>query len=169
MANSITKSNLFSEARNNIVDLISANVSDPITSASEFRKWIYAREPDMKSAGFKGFPIIIIHPSELEINNRAKSLDRKSKMISWTVEIEVVSSDRGNGTNGGKGLSHMDSISNSIVEVLNDTTNLDTLRNNRIHNLTFAASGVLTESLADELVYRRSFIVNIETKIQTSS
>jgi len=169
MANLITKSNLFSEARNNIVDIVSANVSDPISSASEFRKWIYAREPDIKSAGFKGFPIIIIHPSELGIDENRKSLDLKSKQVNWTIEIEIVSSDRGNGSNGGKGLSHMDSISNSIMEVLNDKTNLNTLRSNRLHKLTFSTSGVITESLADELVYRRSFILSMMAKFQTSS
>lgn len=169
MATTITKSNLFSEARNNIVDIVKANVSDPISSSSEYRKWIYSREPDFKDAGFKGFPVIIIYPSEVDIPTDRKSLDLKSKWVNWTIEVEVISSDRGNGSGGGNGLSHMDSISNSILEVLNDKTNLNTLISNRLHNLTFSTSGVSTEPLADELVYRRTFIVNMNTKMQMSS
>jgi len=168
MATAITKSNLFSEPRNNIVDIISANLTDPVSSSSQFRKWIYSREPDIKSAGFKGFPIVIINASELDKLKAQRTVDRKSNKVDWTIEMEVISSDRGNGKQAGRGLEYLDSVSDQLVQVLGDTTNLDTLRENLIHNLTFSASGVDTESLADELVFRRTFILNFDTKIQTS-
>ena len=41
MATFVNKTNLFSEARNNVVDLIKTNIDDPTTSASEFKKRKY--------------------------------------------------------------------------------------------------------------------------------
>jgi hypothetical protein len=166
----ITYTNLFSEARNNIVSLLSnkSNVADPTTASSEFRKWIYAREPDVKSSDFKGYPFIIIHPVDFE-NDEGGSVDGKSKFVSWEIEIEIVASDRGYGGQDGKGLTHIDAVSDSIAQTLADMTNRKTLQTQAMYFARFTSSQVVTEDIGEELVYRRSFILEFRSRIQVSA
>ena len=90
MADQVIYSNLFSESRNNVVALITTtNVPDPVSVSSEFRKWIYSREPDAKSTDFGGYPYIIVHPSNVDfggLEEGGKSLDMKSEMVLWDID-----------------------------------------------------------------------------------
>ncbi len=126
----IDNTNLISEPRDNVVSLISntSNVSDPVSSPSEFRKWIYSRDPSIKSTSFSGYPFIVIGPTRIDTSGSA-SLDSSKRFVNWTIDIEVVSSDRGYGESSGKGLSYNDSITNDILKTLLDKSNRETLRN----------------------------------------
>lgn len=167
MANRITYANVYSESRNNIKDLISANVTDPIISSAEYRKWIYSREPDVKSSDFAGYPFIIIYGSNVDPVLDKSSCDGKSKFVDFTIEIEIVTSDRG--YEDGKGLTHMDSISNGIFEVLLNHTNRRTLRQNGLSFADPSASSVVQEPIQNELTYRRSFILSLRTRMTVSA
>lgn len=168
MAN-VTYTNLFSEARNNIVSLITSNVSDPVTSSSEFRKWIYSRLPDVKDSEFSGYPLIIVHPADVDIAMGGSTLDGKSKNVSWDVEIEIVTSDRGYGGNSGKGLTHMDSISDSLMQVFMDKSNRNTLTGYRMQMTEPTTTNVVTDVIADELIYRRSIMFSFSSRIHISA
>lgn len=168
MANQVTYSNLFSEARNNIVSIISDNVSDPITSSAEHRKWIYSRYPDTKDTNFKGFPFIVIHPTDTDIEEQG-SVDMKSKPVSWGIEIEIITSDRGYGSEDGKGLSHIDSISDSIIEQLMSKTNRQTLSANSMKFTTPTTTAVVVEDIDNTKIYRRSIMVDCRSRIQISA
>jgi hypothetical protein len=170
MADKVTYENLFSESRNNVVALItSANVPDPTLSSAEFRKWIYSREPDAKATDFKGYPYLIVNPTDLDIEKEKGSLDGKSKFVYWDIEIEIVTSDRGYGEQDGKGLTHMDSISNSLVKTFMNKTNRNTLSTNSMMFVNPTTTAVGTEIIEDELVYRRSLILSFKSRIQVSS
>jgi len=172
MASQVTYINLFSESRNNVVALItSSNVSDPTISAAEVRKWIYSREPDVKASGFEGYPFIIVHPVDLDIEGEdgRGSLDGKSKVVFWDIEIEIVTSDRGYGDQDGKGLSYMDSISNSLIQTFMNITNRKTLSNNSMKFVNPTTTAVGTEVIDNELVYRRSIILSFKSRIQVSA
>ena len=170
MANQVTYQNLFSESRNNVVALVtSTNVPDPTLSSAEFRKWIYSREPDVKSADFKGYPFIVINPVDLDIEAEGGSLDGKSKFIYWDIEIEIVTSDRGYGEKDGKGLTYMDSISNSLIKTFMNITNRKTLSTNSMKFVNPTTTAVGTEVIDNELVYRRSFILSFKSRIQVSA
>ena len=167
----VTYTNLFSEARNNVVTLISnsSNVSDPITPTSVFRKWIYSREPDVKDASFEGYPFIIIHPVDFGTDEESNgSLDGKSKRVFWDVEIEIVTSDRGYGQKDGQGLTYMDSISNNIAQTLLNITNRNTLSNQSMKFVRPTTTAVSTEIVSNELVYRRSILLSFQSRIQVS-
>jgi hypothetical protein len=166
----ITYSNLFSEARNSIVSLISSssNVPDPCVASSEFRKWIYAREPDVKATDFSGYPFIIIHPSDVEIGDKG-SLDGKSKSTSWNMEIEIVASDRGYGNKNGMGLTHIDNISNNVIKTLLSETNKKTLRGYGLYFTKPVSTPVTNDIVANELVFRRSIMVSYNTRMQVSA
>ena len=170
MADQVTYQNLFSESRNNVVALVtSTNVPDPTLSSAEFRKWIYSREPDVKSADFKGYPFIVINPVDLDIEAEGGSLDGKSKFIYWDIEIEIVTSDRGYGEKDGKGLTYMDSISNSLIKTFMNITNRKTLSTNSMKFVNPTTTAVGTEVIDNELVYRRSFILSFKSRIQVSA
>lgn len=172
MANQVTKSNLFSESRNNVVALITAtNVADPISVSTEFRKRIYSRDPDTKSIDFGKYPYIIVHPAEVDIEKEKgqASVDGKSKFVYWTIEVELVASDRGGGNKDGKGLSHIDAMSDDIAETFNSKTNRKTLSTNSMKFASFDTTTVTTEVQTDTRIYRRSIVLNFESRIQVSS
>jgi hypothetical protein len=156
----VASTNLISEPRNNVVSLISnkSNVADPITSSSEYRKWIYSRDPDIKAADFAGYPFIVINPATIDTSNGA-SLDMTRRFVDWTIEIEVVSSDRGQGNRAGKGLTHNDAITDDILETLLKVANRKTLISQGMSLNTPIISDVLIEPLKHELTYRRIITV----------
>ena len=169
MANQVTYQNLFSESRNNVIALItSSNVPDPTISSAEFRKWIYSREPDAKSSDFKGYPYLIVHPCDLDIEKELGSLDGKSKFVYWDIEIEIITSDRGYGEKDGKGLIHMDTLSNNLIKTFMNITNRKTLSTNSMKFINPTTTAVGTEVIDNELVYRRSIIISFKSRIQVS-
>jgi len=169
-ADRVDYTNLFSESWNNIYQLIkdTSNVPDPISSSGQYRKWVYSREPDVKASDFGGYPFIIVYPSEFDQEQEGSSHDGKSKFLSWPIEIEVVTSDRGYGCKDGLGQSHLDTISNSIVQTLNDVTNRALLRRNGLYFVNPKSGGQSQDPLAKELVYRRSFMLALRGKMQVS-
>lgn len=171
MANQVTYQNLFSESRNNVIDLMTAaNISDPNISSAEFRKFIYSREPDVKSNDFKGYPYLIVHPADVDIEKEKGkgSVDMKSKDVFWDIEIEIVTSDRGYGEKDGQGLVQIDTLSNSFIKTFMDKTNRVKLSNNSLKFGGVETTAVVTEVNHKELVYRRSIMISFKSRIQIS-
>jgi len=166
----VTYSNLFTESRKNLVSLISdkSNVSDPVTSSSESRKWIYSREPDVKSNDFSGYPFIIVHPASFTVDERS-SLDLKSKTVFWDIEVEIIASDRGYGSADGKGQSNLDAISNDVMETLLNATNRTTLSQNGMFFSSPQTTSVVSEIIDNERVYRRSIMCSFKSRMQVSA
>lgn len=166
----VTKSNLFSEPRSQILSLINntANVNDPARGSAEFRKWIHSREPDVKANYNQSlYPYIIIFPSSHEHNDWS-TVNGKKKGTIISIEIEIVTSDRGYGGTEGQGLSQMDTICDDVVETLNDLTNRQTLQSRGLGKLMLDATDVGIETRENTLVYRRSIIVTM-TSLKTVS
>lgn len=166
----IDRTNMLTQVRQNFVDLIDnkSNVADPTTATSEHRKWIYAREPDVKAADFAGFPYIVIHLATASFGEM-QSLNRKSSFVDFTQEIEVVTSDREFGDRNGKGAEDMDAMSDDILETLNSVTNRNTLRTNGINFVRPNVSYVVDEDFKNTKIYRRSFIIPSRTRMQVSA
>ena len=168
----VTYQNLFSESRNNVVALMTAaNISDPNISSAEFRKWIYSREPDVKSSDFKGYPYLIVNPADVDIEKEKGkgSVDMKSKDVFWDIEVEIVTSDRGYGEKDGQGLTQIDTLSNSFVKTFMDKTNRITLSNNSMKFGGVETTSVSTEVNHKELAYRRSVMISFQSRIQVSA
>jgi hypothetical protein len=167
----VTYTNVFSEPWNNVYSLINnkSNVADPTTISTEYRKWIYSREPDVKSIDFKGYPYIIINSAEQDIGKDKRSVDGKSKEVSWTIFVEVVTSDRGYNNNDGKGSIHCDAISDNIFETFCDMTIRKTLQNNNLYFSDPVANSMVVEPTNQELTYRRTFLLSFKTKMQVSA
>ena len=98
------------------------------------------------------------------------SLDNKTKMVNWTIEVEVITSDRGYGGKDGKGLTHMDAISDSLISIFASATNKTTLRNNGIAFATPESTPVTPNgTIHNELVYERSFIYTFKSRKRVSA
>jgi hypothetical protein len=167
MASRVTSSTIFSAAWQNVYDLVNAraNIADP--SGQTTRKFVYGREPDVKSAGFLGFPYIIVHG--VSSTFKGTTVDMKGSEVSFTCVVEVVTSDRGFGASDGQGLTQLDAISDDLVETFNKVSNRKTLSNN---NLSFSrpdTSDVVAEPLHNTLTFRRSFFLNFKARMQVSA
>ena len=170
MASQITYVNLFSEPRNNVVALLtSTNVSDPTVSSGEYRKWIYSRFPDVKSTSFSGYPIIVVNSTDLDIEMLNGTADGKSKVVNFDIEIEIYTSDRGYGSTDGKGLSHMESISDDIVETFMNVTNRSTLRNFGLSSAMIQPTVISEEAKNNELIYKRIIPLSFMNRIAVSA
>lgn len=170
MATTVTKSNLLTESRQNVYDLIAStsNVVDPTVGSGEFRKWIYSREPDTKVADFKGYPFIIVYPARVDAGTR-QTVNLKKRLLTFTVEVEVVTADVGYNDMSGKGLAHIDAISDDILETFNSTTNRITLSTNKLQMSRPDVTDVTIEALENTLVYRRSIIITFQSYKTVSS
>ena len=170
MAN-ITYANLFSEPRNNVVTLISnsSNVTDPATSSAEYRKWIYSRFPDVKSAEFSGYPFIVVRSTDLNTEIPDSSADGKSKMVNFDIDIEIYTSDTAYGNTSGKGLIHMESISDDLAETFMDMTNRRTLKSYGLAFSTIEPTAISEQELKQQKVYQRIFPLTFKNKLQVSS
>lgn len=171
MASEVTYTNLASEVRNNIIDLITySNIPDPIVgSSSESRKWIYSRQPDVKANDFQGYPYLIVPAVDVDIEPEGGSVDGKYKTVYFECEVEVRTSDRGYGGNNGNGLTYMDSITNNFIKTFNNITNRNTLRSNSLQFANMITSSVGTETINNELVYIRTITLSFNRRIQISA
>lgn len=169
MATRVDKSNLISEVRNNVVDLLKANVSDPTVGSAEYRDWILSRIPDTKASDFIGFPFIVVISPDPEILTKARSGDGKSKMVAWEVEILIYTSDRGYSDMANRGNADSETIGNKVFETFLDKTNRNTLRANNMLFSEPKGQGTVTEALEETLVYIKSIALPFATKMRISS
>jgi len=173
MADRVDYTKLYSEAWQNVYDLINnrSNVVDPLSSTSaEFRKFVYTREPDVKSSDFAGYPYVIVrNAAKDEEEQKGKTLDGKSKFLMWEVEVVVVTSDRGEGERDGQGATQLDTISNDVDQTLNDATNRQTLRDNGLYHVKVTGSRGFPEPRENELTFRRTFVILFMGKMQVTS
>ena len=170
MAN-ITYANLFSEPRNNVVTLIkdSSNISDPATSSAEYRKWIYSRFPDVKSSEFSGYPFIVVCSTDLNTEIPDSSADGKSKMVNFDIDIEIYTSDTAYGNMSGKGLIHIEAISDDLAETFMNITNRKSLKSFGLAFSTIEPTAISEQELKQQKVYQRIFPLTFKNKMQVSS
>ena len=165
MATAVVSTNLLSEAGTNVYDLVksNSNVADPVTSSSEFRKWVYRRMPDVKDTDFSGFPFIVVHPATFE-HDGSQTGNGQVRGTDFAIEVEIVTSDRGYNNMNDKGLTHLDSISDAIVTLFNSNTTRNTLRGNNLRMSTPQPAETGTLIIADKLCFTRSMVITFKGK-----
>lgn len=167
----VTYANIFSEPRNNVVSLISdsSNVSDPVSGSAENRKWIYSRVPDIKAADFAGYPFIVINSSDLDTSIVDQSANARSKMVSFDIDIEIYTSDRGYGYEDGRGLANMEAISDDVFETLMNVTNRNTLRGYGLAFANVEPTAISEQALKNEMTYKRIFPLTFQNRLKVSA
>jgi hypothetical protein len=173
VATRINYSNILSQAWENIYDIVNnkSYVADPTTSSAEFRKWVYSRFPDVKANDFKGYPFIVIHPANVEFLDNANSLDNVSKMIEWSVDIDIYASDRqynGRGLDG-NGRAYVTAISDDIIQTFNTIAVRNTLKANNIQFAKVNSTGNDVDDLNNERIYVQSFTLTFRTKMNVTA
>ena len=167
----VTYANLFSEPRNNVESLISnkSNVNDPVSVSSEYRKFIYSRFPDVKADDFSGYPFIVLKSTDLDTEIPDSSADGKSKMVNFEIEIEIYTSDRAYGNNNGKGLAHMESLSDNIVTTFMNITNRKNLKALGMAFSSIEPTQISEQVLDAQLTYKRIIPLTFKNKMQVSA
>lgn len=170
-AGAVTYSNLVSEPWQHIYELLNSrsNISDPTVGSAEYRKIVYARDPDVKSANFAGFPFIIVRPSTPNLDDGGKSLDMNSRFIAFGIDVEVVTCDREYNNRDGFGATDNDSLSNSVVKVLNNVSNRKTLQTNGLYDLKLEVTSVVVEERENTLIYRRVIVISMRSRLKVSA
>ena len=156
-ASFVSKSTMLSQAWQNVYDIVNnkSYVADPTTVSTQSRKWIYSREPDIKAMDFQEFPYIIVNPATLSFG-KLRSGNRQLRSVSWSIIIEVVTCDRGFSNSDGKGMTHLDVISDDIIEAFNNETVQNTLRANGLLGSTPNVTAAVAEDFSNTKIYRRS-------------
>ena len=165
----VTYQNLFSEPRNNVVALINSDVTDPLASSSKSRKWIYSRVPSVKSTKFAGYPLIVVSPTDLDIEEEMTSGEGKHKFVTFTIEIEILSSDNGYADNNGKGLTYLDSISDDLMTALMDTSNRNAFALNSMEMINPITDAVEVIEFHKEKIYRRTMTLPFKSRLAISA
>jgi len=156
---SIDRTNLTSQSYANIYNLIKDNITDPAGVAN--RKFIYTREPSVKSPNDEGYPLIIIWP--LQLSQDVPSLSMTTKELTWEMEIEVRSTDREK-----EGMAYMEQINDELFELFNSVTNRNTLMGYGMQNITLSQDDVDYVETAQESVYVATFTLTFRRRTLVS-
>ena len=154
---SIDYSNTFSQAHANVFNLINNrnNVADPLDSKGR-RKFVYVREPRVSGRGFADYPIIIISPVDVSQTNAVVSATKS--ITNYSISIQVLCID---GTfpaiATATGAEQLNTISNSILQTLNNETNRTILRNYGLKNFELNSSPSDYDDMEGNLIFMREF------------
>ena len=169
----ITKDKILSLAHANVYNLVNnrSNVSDPSypsdSGTTRSRdNFVHVRMPDIGSPNFRGYPFIIVHPATVSFSKY--SLEGTKSKAKWGVIIEVQSSDRRNvGVGAGQGMPHMDSISDSLIQLFNSQSTQNHFQDLNMFNSQADVNSVEVTNFAGERLFRREFIVKFENLFGT--
>lgn len=157
----IAKTNLYSQAYANLYNLINTrtNIADPVDS-NGVRKFIYRREPRNRAKGFRGYPLIILHPIDISFDNPSFSKNIKDETFKF--EIEIWSSDDIDNYEN-RGAEFVDTISNSLLTTL--TSNESTLVEYGMYNMDISSSPADTLQVGNSFLFTRIFSISFKNRM----
>jgi len=154
---SVNNTNIFTEPRDLIKALINSNVVDPKRGrVNSPRRWIYRQIPDTTSRDFAGYPFIVIKSVEGDSNE----VDLQGCTSDFEMELEVESFVEFNDTNA-----RVDSLSNSIYQILNSFANKKTLASQNLHLISITAGPYDDEEIESKKVNTRKFTITYTATI----
>lgn len=163
----VSYENLITAVRDNIVEVIENNITDPISSASFKRKWLYSRQPDRKSRDFSGFPYIVIPSPQISLQE-TQTYDMTQTEVSWDTEITIHASDRGWGNQNGRGLEWTNSISNEVMKVFLNRQVRQLLQENNMYFSRPEISNIDVIELDNTLIYEVSVFLPFKSRLTIS-
>lgn len=154
----VNTTNIFSEARTQISNLINSNVSDPKTGTTNSRRrWLYREFPDTTSRDFAGYPIIVIYSPELD--ESPEDLQGCTSNGEQTMAIEVYVEF--NDTNA-----RVDEISNSVFSTLRSLTNKHELLKSNIDIININAGPFDSQVEDGKQLSTRRFLLEFESTLE---
>ena len=151
----VDNSNLFSQPHANIFNLINnrSNIADPEDSSGA-RRFVYVRMPRVNATSFPGYPFIIIPP--IQTNQDGRVVDASKADTVFTLNIVVMTVDQVNQSSvTPSGANQLDTISNSILQILNASRT--TLRNQGMKHFQLTSSEADIDEIDNQNVFVREF------------
>jgi hypothetical protein len=126
--------------------------------------------PDVKGVEFQGYPFIVVNEAKItSAVQRRRTLDGKSQLTDFKLEVEVYTSDVAYGNLRGKGSTHNHQISNEIVELFYNHTVRVQLRTLGLLFSEPEVEEAVSAPIQEQLAWQRSIILNFRTKMQVTA
>lgn len=157
----IDYTNMMSQAWQNVFDIIDNRtyVADPVSVSG--RKFVYTREPRLKTPDFQGFPFIVVDQAKMIPVNQM--INYKRKGITHSITVVVYSTDmKIPGQANGKGVNFLNSISDDLVESFNGSFVKEILRPYKVDNLSIEATDSDVVEIEDDFVFTRTFEITFK-------
>jgi len=168
----LNRTNLYSQFYFNIHNLLDDrdNVADP-RDPTGHRNFVRSREPSFSRGD--DFPLIVVNPANVN-TSETRLGDDKTAEVSGEIVVEVWSTDDAFRTNTttdvhGKGLTHLDAISDDVIQTLNSVANRNTLRANNIGMVKVEAGSMESLTIDGGRFYLREIKVTFNTALLTVS
>ena len=85
------------------------------------------------------------------------------------IDIEIYTSDRAYGYEGGRGSTHMESISNDIFKTLMNASNRADLRSVGLAFANVEPTAISEQALKNEMTYKRIFPLTFQNRLKVSA
>jgi len=154
---SVENTNIFSEPRTLIKDLINTNIVDPkIGFVNSRRRWFYRQVPDTTSNDFAGYPYIVISSPEGDSNE----VDLQGQTSDFELDLSVEVFVEFNDTNA-----RVDSLSNDVYATLNSYANKKQLARQNLHLVGINAGPYDDEEIDGKKINTRKFTITYTSTI----
>ena len=151
--------NVYSEARTILKNLIDSNVIDPaIGTKSSRRRWIYREQPDTTSRDFQGYPIIVITSPDLDDDVQ----DLKDSLSDGTLSFEISVQAEYNDVN-----SRVDTISSAIYGLFRSQTHTQTLADGNLYRPQIKSSPFSNTDEANKKLSGRVFLLTLNSTLES--
>ena len=153
----VDNTNVFSQVRTLVKELINSNVVDPkVGSVNSRRRWMYRQIPDTTSHDFAGYPFIVVSSPE----GNSEEMDLQGGTSDFESELSVEVFVEFNDTNA-----RVDTLSNSIYQTLNSRANKNTLASQNLHLENINAGPYDDEEIENKKVNTRKFTITYTSTI----
>lgn len=156
----VSYNNLLSQGWQNIYDVIDTRsyVADPISVSG--RKFVYTREPKIKTPDFQGFPFIVV--DQAKVIQPKQMINYKRKEVTHSITVVVYSSDMLTQQKKGQGVSYLNSISDDLMETFNGSVVKEILRAYKVENLNIEATDSDVVEVEEDYVFTRTFEITFK-------
>lgn len=154
----VTTSNLYSESRKVVKDLINQNVTDPVKGRkNSSRRWIYRQLPKTTSRDFTGYPIIVL-PSGDAIDGRAEIKSQLSDtQLIFNIQVLGEFNDES---------ARIDEISSEMYRLFIRPANIDILSKNNLFEPDVTGSAFALQTEDGKLLVGRMFTLSLQTTME---
>jgi hypothetical protein len=157
----VTISNLYSESREILKNLINTNITDPRTNRTNSnRKWIYRERPDISSFEFKDFPFIVLSSPDAIENIQDLFGSLSDTELPFSIEVYTKFNDE---------TARLDIISDAIYALFKTKTHIQALANNNLYRPIITSSPFQLLEDKNKQISGRVFEITFQTTMEDNS
>lgn len=161
----ITTTTIYQQSWQSLRDIVHQNVTDPLTgTTSSGRKWIYALEPDFKSADFKGYPIIVVEAPDMDDSSYNLNREFRNNILKFKITL-YMKYDGYIGPAGSNPIVQIQKMSDELVNGIRTSTSITTFQNAGMHHPKIQSSPINDEDIHMQRVITRAFLIEFEVPL----